>query len=194
MIVGITGGYCSGKNTVSKIFERHGFKIIDVDSIGHKALDVKKDEIIKAFGSELVVNGSIDRKRLGRIVFSNKERLKKLENIVHPWMIKEVKKDVKNCSKCVINAALLIEMCLFTLCDFVIGVESSIDNVIERAMARDGLSKEDVIMRIQNQIPVKEKKHYVDIVIENNGDLKELEKKVLYIIRKICSKGIEKDG
>jgi len=193
MVIGVTGIYCSGKNYVSNLISKYGFQLIDVDKIGHYALQVKKDEILKEFGKEILKEKSlnnknsyeIDRKALGKIVFSDAQKLKLLEKIVHPWMIKEVKRQISEYENSIINAALLIEMCLFVLCDYVIGVDVEEDIAIERAIKRDDVSKHEAKVRIQNQIPLKEKKHYVDIVIDNNGTKDDLEKSILNLLRKL---------
>ena len=189
MVIGVTGVYCSGKNYVSRIISKFGFKNIDVDKIGHRALDIKKEDIVREFGKGILKmtgdDNKIDRKILGKIVFSDPEKLKTLERIVHPWMIKEVKRQILEYSNCVINAAILIEMCLFVLCDYVIGIDVDTDVAIKRAVLRDGISEEEAKMRIRSQIPLKEKKHYVDIVIENNGSKEDLEKLILNLLIKL---------
>jgi len=185
MIVGITGMYCSGKNEAVRVFESEGFRVVDVDVIGHLALEVKKNEILDAFGGEILIEGRVDRKSLGRIVFKDPDKRRTLERIVHPWMIKEVKRIVGVGGDFVINAALLIEMCLHVLCDYVIGIEVSEKIAVERAMKRDGISEQEARMRIASQIPLKEKLHYVDKVIENTSGLEYFLNEVKDFISKI---------
>ena len=190
MVIGVTGIYCSGKNYVSRIISEYGFKIIDVDEIGHLALEIKKDEIVKEFGTEILEENhgekrKISRGKLGKIVFFDPEKLDRLEKIVHPWMIKEVKRRIYEYENSVVNAALLIEMCLFVLCDYVIGIDVDIDIAIERAMLRDDLTRHEAELRIRRQIPLKEKKHYVDIVIDNNGAINDLRFSILDYLTKL---------
>jgi dephospho-CoA kinase len=180
MVVGITGNYCSGKSVACRVFEEYGFRIIDVDRLGHEALEVKKNEVIQAFGNGIIGGDGIDRKRLGRIVFKDPEKRRKLEAIVHPYMIKRVKSMVGD--KTVINAALLIEMCLFVLCDFVIAIETRDEVSIERGKLRDGITGEEAAEILKAQIPIKEKLQYVDKIIENNGSIEEFKKMVRLII------------
>jgi dephospho-CoA kinase len=184
MIVGITGCYCSGKSVASTVLQERGYYVIDVDKIGHEALDVKKNEIVRAFGENILHNGSIDRKKLGRLVFVNAGERKKLESIVHPWMIKKVRSITVEQKNTVINAALLIEMCLFVLCDFVIGIDIDQHIAIERGMTRDHLTKGEALRRLKAQIPLKEKLHYVDKVIENNESIEKFKSKVIELIGK----------
>jgi len=188
MVVGVTGIYCSGKSSVSTVFNRFGFTIIDVDSIGHDALVYRYDEIVKTFGKEIVNNGKIDRRKLGRIVFDNPELKKRLEIIVHPWMIRRVKRLLKDNENNVIDAALLIEMCLFTLCDYVIAVDVKDEIAVQRAVIRNGISVDEARARVASQIPLKEKLHYVDKIIENNGDYDEFIRTVEEIVSNLCKK------
>lgn len=180
MVIGITGKYCSGKSIACKVFGEHGYRIIDVDRLGHEALEIKKDEVIRAFGKEIIGGDNIDRKKLGKIVFKDLEARKKLEAIVHPYMIKRVRSMVGD--KTVINAALLIEMCLFVLCDFVIAVETREEISIERGVLRDGITREEAADRFKAQISIKEKLQYVDKIIENNGSIDEFKQRVKFLI------------
>jgi dephospho-CoA kinase len=183
MIVGITGNYCSGKSIASSIFQKHGYEVVDVDLIGHRALEDRRQEIVLAFGRDILEAEQIDRKRLGKIVFNDPERKRKLEEIVHPEMVRMVREAVKKRSDVVINAALLIEMRLNALCEFVIGLDVNDEVAIRRGMERDNLTREEAALRLQAQIPLKEKLHYVDKVIENNGGKQDFEKKILELIR-----------
>jgi len=186
MVVGITGTYCSGKNVACSMFREGGYRIIDVDGLGHQALEIKKDEVVDAFGDEILYsNGTVNRKKLGEFVFSNQEEKKKLEKIVHPWMIKMVQKEVKRGGDIVINAALLIEMCLFVLCDFVLWIHVKEEVCVQRAVKRDGLNHDEVIARIRSQIPLKEKLHFVDKIIDNNGTLEQFKQEVQKIIKQL---------
>jgi len=189
MIIGITGNFCAGKNSASFLFSEHGFRLVDVDRIGYEALEREKAEIVGAFGKKVIADGKVDRTKLGRIVFSDQAERKKLESIVHPLMIRRVKEICKNEEDVVINAALLIEMCLHVLCDFVIGIAVKEEIAAKRGMKRNGIGRQEVLQRIHSQIPLKEKLHYVDIVIDNNGSPDELKKKIEKIISDL---GIER--
>ncbi|KPJ84666.1 MAG: hypothetical protein AMS17_15890 [Spirochaetes bacterium DG_61] len=171
MVVGITGNYCSGKNTACAIFEESGYRVIDVDRVGHEAL---KEDVL--------TGGAVDRKKLGSIVFCSEQAKQELERIVHPWMTREVKLRVAGDGRWVVNAALLVEMCLWVLCDFVIAVTAEEERMIDRAVARDGLSRDEALQRIRSQIPYKEKLHFVDKVIDNNGDVEEFTHEVRTVI------------
>lgn len=129
IVICVTGKIGSGKSTASEILaEILGGKIIDVDKVGHKALE--KEEVIERlreiFGENIIKNGKVDRKALGGIVFSDEELLKKLESILHPIMVKMVEEEVKNSEKTIIiDCALLKRMKLDRMCDFIITMKSS---------------------------------------------------------------------
>ncbi|MFW6181455.1 MAG: dephospho-CoA kinase [Spirochaetota bacterium] len=169
VVVGITGVYCSGKSLAAAVFEELGFTQVDVDRVGHRALELHSDRVAAAFGDEVLAGGAVDRRKLGAVVFGDPEKKRELERIVHPWMIREVRRRVQQPGDWVINAALLVEMCLFVLCDAVIAVTADRSVLIERAVRRDGISPPEAQRRLEAQTPVKAKLHLVDIVIENNG-------------------------
>ncbi len=187
MIVGITGSYCAGKNSASSVFSEQGYRVIDVDRIGYEVLEQKKEAIIGSFGEEVITDGKVSRGKLGRIVFGDEAERKKLESIVHPLMIRMVKEICKKEKAVVINAALLIEMCLHVLCDFVVGIAVEEEIAVKRGVKRDGIGRDEVLRRIRSQIPLKEKLHYVDIVIDNNGSPDELKKKVENLVRRLSA-------
>ncbi len=189
-IVGLTGLYCSGKSTAQKIFEEYGFYIIDVDKLGHDALNKKQNEIIKYFGTEILYNGKIDRKKLGAIVFKDKNKLAKLNAIVHPTMVQEVKKIINNSKKnrICINAALLFEMKLNELCSYVIIVKSSLCNILKRAKYRDGhgfLKTIRILLKQKVLQLAKNNPSYADIFyINNNSDFTNFKKNLNDILLK----------
>jgi dephospho-CoA kinase len=97
-------------------------------------------------------------------------------------MVGQVKKEVRGDGPFVINAALLVEMCLHVLCDFVLVVEVDQPTAVRRAVLRDHVSEVEALKRLRSQIPVKEKLHFVDKVIDNSGTIRDFRKKVKSII------------
>jgi len=196
MIIGVTGRYAAGKSTVArKVASLTHARLLDADKIAHYILDRNasvRQQLRAFFGKEILnKKGKIDRKALAKIVFSNREKLKILCNIVHPEVIAEIKESTKNILKnnksayVVIDAPLLIEAGLVDFCDLIIVVTASIPNAIKRAVKHSGLDKDGALKRIRAQMPILEKKKYADYVIRNDGSMKELEAKVKKLMKEI---------
>ncbi len=196
MIIGVTGTLASGKSTVARrIAELKKGKLLDADRIAHSALD--KDASahlqLKSFFGKQILNekGKIDRKRLADVVFSDREKLKFLCDVIHPKVITEIKESTKSILQknknayVVIDAPLLIEAGLKNFCDLVIVVTSTISNILRRVAKHDRLTKKEALKRIRAQMPISEKEKYADYVIHNDGSMNELEEKVKELIDKI---------
>jgi dephospho-CoA kinase len=154
ILLGLTGLYCAGKNFVGKIFEDNGFAVLDLDKLGHIALENRKDIIAKSFGNGfLKEDGAVDRRALGKYVFSEADKLTVLEKIVHPevnsltleWLA------ARQNVPCVINAALLRESYVFPMLDAVIFVKAPYIIRMLRAKKRDGLSWHEIRRRFASQ-------------------------------------------
>jgi len=100
-------------------------------------------------------------------------------------MIRKVRERVRAYGNCVINAALLIEMCLFPLCDYVIAIDTEWETAVKRAVKREGLSPEEARMRLRSQKPLKGKLHFVDIIIDNNKTIPEFEDRVRVVVKNL---------
>ena len=193
MILGITGSIGSGKTTAARIFSKYHYNGIDADEIGHSLMNNKKlkNKLIKNFGNEILSrNKSIDRKKLGNIVFSDNKKLKKLNSIIHPLIINEIKSQIKKIqkkywddSKIIIDAPLLIETNLKNYVDKVIVVKADKNKIIMRLNKK--FPREKIERILKAQMPLENKLKYADFVIENNGGKKELEKQVVRIIQKL---------
>lgn len=189
LIVGLTGYYCSGKSLVEKILkEKYNFFIIDVDKEGHIALEKNKDIIAYHFGNNIITENKIDRKKLAKIVFSDQNKLNLLNNILHPLMIESIKEKIEKCNNhlILINAALLFQMNLDKLCDFIIFIKSSLYNILKRGIKRDKRKIKEIlkILYIQKKNAFNKKKlRDADIYyIKNNGNIKKLSEKLEKII------------
>ena len=190
MVIGITGKFCAGKNTVAAEFERKGYLQIEVDRLGHQALDIKKDEIAENFGSVVVVDGKINRPVLGGIIFRDAAKKRLLESIVHPLMVEMVKKAIEENrdGKVIINAAILEQMGLDSLCSAVIWVTAPLTKRIERAVKRDSLPLKAIIARIKVQKNLKPniKQNNVDTyIINNTGNINKIAFDVDSVLKKI---------
>lgn len=203
MVVGITGGIASGKSLVSGILKGLGFTVIDLDEIAREV--VKKGEpawkeIVDVFGRDILLpDEEIDRKRLGRLVFEDKERLRLLNSITHPRIIDNARRMVRKAlgsdpfRVVFVDAALLIESGYYTEMDRVIIVYADEETQLKRIMARDGLSEEEALRRIRAQMPLKEKLAYADYVIYNDKDIKATERQVMEIVKRLKEEGAIKD-
>ncbi len=154
MIVGLVGKSCSGKDTVASLLDDR-FSVIDEDKLGHEALEKNIDRILATFGPDVIKDGVVDRKALGRIVFSDSSKLEALNNITHPWMKEEtltLAREIEKSGKiAVINAALLEEMGFVEYCDEILFVISPYEKREERAVLRDGITPEGYKKRALSQ-------------------------------------------
>lgn len=153
VVLGITGKACAGKDRYAKVFEELGARLIDVDRLGHQALEANQDRIIAEFGDSIEHQGTIDRKALGAIVFSDLSRLKALEGISHPWMVARIEEILaeETADAIVLNAALLSRMGLDRLCSHVLFITAPRCIRFRRCKARDGLSWEQFLKREASQ-------------------------------------------
>ena len=200
IIIGITGSIGSGKTAAAKIFSKHHYIRIDADEIGHELLKSNKkikNKIIKYLKKEVLdKNNSIDRKRLGNMVFNEKNKLKILNSIMHPLIINEIKNQIKkikkecgNDAKIIIDAPLLLETNLKDCVDRIIVIKSDKKNIIKRLNKK--YPEKQIERILKAQMPLEEKLKYADFVVENDGDLKNLEKQVKDIIRVINNQSIQ---
>ena len=178
--VGITGGIGSGKSAVLEYLKSIGYTVISCDEIVHNLMKKNGDaytKIVKRFTKDILGDdGEIDRKKLGSVVFNDQLAKKDLENITHPLVIKQIKnqKGTKQNEIIFIETPLLYEANLEYLFDLVVVINTSLDNQVSRVMQRNNLSKEEAILRINNQIPLSEKAKRAKVVIDNNSSLEDL--------------------
>jgi dephospho-CoA kinase len=189
--IGLTGGIGSGKSLVAAIFRSLGAPVLSADEIARNLTDsdpIIKKRIREEFGTGVFKrDGSLDRKAMADIVFSNKEKRKKLNAIVHPAVIKRIDEESKKLEGngdtpfVIHEAALIYEAGVDKKLDYVIVVVANEDKRIHRVMDRDGISRADVRRRIDAQIPAEMKRKMADFVIENDGDRKSLEQRVRFL-------------
>jgi len=183
MILGLTGGIASGKSTVSKKLKELGSYIIDADKISREVSD--SVEILKkledTFGSQIIDNNHLDRKKLREIIFEKKEKRKLLNSIMHPIIEKKIIEEIEDNKKeklIILDVPLLYETKLEYLCDKVLVVSIDEKIQVERLKARDKIKKKLAKKIINTQMSLAEKIKKADIYIENNGNLDELSKKI----------------
>ena len=198
IVVGLTGGIGSGKSTVSNMLIERNIPVIDADKISREVLIIYPEvlwSIKKEFGEEVFdENDNLDRKKLGTMIFSNEILKKKLENIIIPYIKKEIfdkiEKYVKAGEKlCIVDAPTLIENNLHKYMDEVIVIVVNEKIQIKRVMARDSLSKKDALNRINSQMPLKEKLKYATYTIDNSDTLSHTEEQLDNIIFNLLVRG-----
>ena len=156
MIIGLTGKSCAGKDTVAAMLPAEHFSVIDVDGLGHRALEANHDALREAFGASIFrQDGSVDRKILGPLVFSDHAKLETLNGITHPWMREEAMRLARKAESeglvAVINAALLESMGFVPECDEIVLVVAPYEVREARAMSRDGITEEGFCARAEAQ-------------------------------------------
>lgn len=196
MILGLTGGIACGKTTISNIFKQLGVKVIDADKVAREVIELPEivNQIKKNYGDEVFINGKLDRKKLREIIFNDKEKIMKLNSIIHPKVI-DIFKEEYNKNKfsdeiIVFDIPLLFEVGLEKYCNKTIVVYVNEEIQIKRVMERDNSSRELAKKIIDAQMDLFEKVKMADYAIENNSTVNELEKKVKNIIESIHIKNV----
>lgn len=182
MALGLTGGIATGKTTAANILKDFGAEIVDADKIAHKIMEPDGpaySDVVQFFGNNILNDdGSINRNKLGEIVFSNSELRQKLEKITHPIIVKEIEKRLENDNNIVLVAPLLFEVGLERLVDVVWVIYCSRLTQIKRLKNRDNLDDNAANIRIDAQMPLQEKIENADLAIENEGSIEDLKSKL----------------
>ena len=183
MIIGLTGGVACGKSSAVAYFIKYGATVIDADKISKEVSESKQiiDEICRQFGKDVASAGKLERKKLAKIVFGDKEKLEKLNSIMHPPIIEKIKAEIeKNREKklVIVDIPLLYEVGFEKYMDKVIVVSAPFEIQLSRLLARDNRDYETAVAMIKSQMPLSEKRKKADIVIENGGTKEELGDKV----------------
>ncbi|MFH1414159.1 MAG: dephospho-CoA kinase [Candidatus Omnitrophota bacterium] len=194
LILGISGSFGSGKSTVAGLFASSGAKIIDADKIAHSVIKRGSrayKRICLVFGNGILrKNKEIDRRRLAEVAFRNKKSIKELNSIVHPEVIRIIKRKIKaiNSGIVVLDAPLLIEAGLKKLVDRLIVVKITKGVQIRRIQSKTHLSKDKILKRIKYQISLSKKVGLADFIIDNSGSLVKTKKQVENLIRRLLWK------
>ena len=157
MILGLTGGYCSGKSTVAARLREKGWTVIDVDALGHRALEQSIDSVERLLGPQVrAERGDPDRRAIGARVFADPALLADYEAIVHPVMNRLVAEALASSTGSVcLDAAILYRLPAAASCDYIIEVRAPLCDRIRRGKARDGLGTRAILKRILAQRPLK---------------------------------------
>lgn len=193
--VGLTGGIACGKSTVAKMFVQKGAYLIDFDLLAHKVQEPGKpawQKVVDYFGEEVILpDKTIDRIKLGNLVFADKKKINKLSTIVHPFVYREWRSRLRKIAQKESHAIVMSDIPLLFegkkqhLFDLTLLVVIDPEDQIHRLMARNHITREDAQKRLKSQMPINEKKALADIVIDNRGNLSETEKNVNKIWRKL---------
>lgn len=177
-IVGLTGGTGSGKSSVAQLFAQRGIFVIDADQVSREVCQPGEpclQEIVANFGTSVLHDGRLDRKKLGNIVFKDDAKRNMLNSITHKYIRKEILRRIeKESGPVIVDAALLFESGFHRECTSVISVVADPAIRAQRIAARDDLTIEQAMQRIGAQHDNNYYTDKADFVIYNNGDLQEL--------------------
>jgi dephospho-CoA kinase len=194
LVVGLTGGMCCGKSTVSSMFAELGCCIIDADLISRKLVEPEQlawKRIVKSFGPDVLSKDkTLNRKKLGAIIFRDAEKRKILNSILHPLIIKEEERQVKEAEKTmnkivIVSAALMIEAGAHKRFKKIIVVYCNKETQILRIMKRERVTRKEALQRIAAQLSSAEKKTYADYLINTSGPFSQTRKQVVVIYQKL---------
>lgn len=192
--IGLTGGLGSGKSTVAEILRRRGLAVIDADEMAKLAVGPGSpalQQIQSRFGAQVILpDGNLNRPRLAEIVFEDASNLAALEAIIHPVVRRLTSTErsrlaASGVSKAFYDVPLLFEKQMQDQFDAVVVVAASEPAQVDRAMKRDGISREKVFARMNKQLPLAEKVRLAHHVLRNDGSLADLEKQVDELLKKL---------
>ncbi|MDO8519507.1 MAG: dephospho-CoA kinase [Deltaproteobacteria bacterium] len=197
-VIGLTGGIATGKTTVARMIRRRGIPVICADDLARQA--VKKGspglkKITRTFGPEMLTRkGELNRPGLARIVFANPHKRKQLNRIVHPYVVKEMKKVIaKNRKKPVIvlDVPLLFEERLDRLCEKTVVVYAPAALQKKRLKKRNRLENRAITNRLKSQMPIAAKRNKADFVIDNSKTVTHLQKQISQFLQELHSPLLE---
>lgn len=187
--IAITGGVAVGKSTACELFKKHGAHLVNSDAIVHRLLESNPNAIEKVrnlLGDGVFTQGKIDRMKVANVVFKDPQKLRDLEKVLHPEVIKEIDGEAKKCQSplFVAEVPLLFEAGHEDHFDCIIAIKSTSDEAIAR-YKKAGHDIEDYDRRMARQIGEEEKSKRADYTIANDGSIKQLEDKVLALMQEI---------
>jgi len=194
--LGLTGSIATGKTTVSQMLAQQGLPIIDGDQIAHQVLANNQSvqaQIQATFGKQLVQDGQVDRAALGKLVFGNQAALAQLNAITAPVIRKTIMTEMVQAKAhqvplVVLDLPLLYEQHYETVCDGVLVIYLPVEKQLARLRARNQLSREDALKRINSQASLAEKRDRADFVIDNQGSLDQLKAQLKTVLEGVRHK------
>ncbi|MGQ4667436.1 dephospho-CoA kinase [Metabacillus halosaccharovorans] len=193
VVIGLTGGIASGKSTVSNMMKKLNIKVVDADKISRDVVEIGKpayNQIVDVFGVDILQQDhTLDRGKLGALIFSDQKRREQLNKIVHPEvrkeMLRQVEKERKQGSRAVVlDIPLLFESKLTYMVNKTLLVYVDEQIQLERLMQRNGYTEAEAKLRIQSQLPLKDKRKLADEIIDNNGSLENTQTQLEAVLKK----------
>lgn len=176
--IALTGSISTGKSTVSKIFSTDGFTVIDADTVAHQVLNEQYQKIAQMFGKEIIQDKVVNRKALGKIVFSDSKKRKQLEALLHPLIFDKIKQmsEKKDTLKkpYFIDIPLFFEYERYPIKKSLV-VYATKEEQLKRLMQRDGYNEKEALLRIESQMPIEKKRERATYVVDNRSDLSQLQ-------------------
>jgi len=198
-VFGLTGNIGSGKSTVAAMLREAGIPVLDADRISREVTAPggrAYDAVVHAFGGGIVLDdGTIDRKRLGEIVFSDPAARERLERITHPAILEAMKEAIAGIEReghhaAVVEATLIHESGRKGLFEAVISVTCDRETAISRLAARGGMSRSQAEARLRAQMDADRKAGASDYVIDNSGDIESTRRQVVAMSEVLLGKGV----
>jgi dephospho-CoA kinase len=175
MILGVTGNIASGKSETARLLQRKGCALVDADAVAHELYGYDRalvQQIGAEFGQDVVwTNGTLNRAKLGSLVFGRPEAMAALNRIVHPALIAAIRDRIRSSlrimNRVVLDAALIVELGFAQEVDYLVLVSASVPVRLVRLMERSSLTEDEATRRIESQIPEEAKLQHADFVIKN---------------------------
>jgi len=196
--VGLTGGIATGKSTVVRMLVGKGARVIDHDGLVHSLQEPGQPvwtRIVEVFGRDILdPEDRIDRKKLGALVFDDEPRRKTLEGIVHPAVLEEAQRQRDEIGRqdrqaiVLSDIPLLLEVGMQDLFDLILLVYAPPEVQIRRVMRRNKMTRDEALARLKAQMPIDEKLRAADVVIRNDGTMRDLEKRVEEVWQELLSR------
>ena len=188
--IALTGSIATGKSSVVNIFSNLNFSIIDADSVTHGILDEEYQKIVEYFGEEYVENRKVNRKALGKLIFSSPKDKKKLEGLLHPLIYQKIEREATIQDRLkkpyIIDIPLFFETNRYPI-ERNIVVYTPREKQLSRLMKRDNFSMREANQRIDAQMDIEEKREKATYLIDNSGNLDSLYAKCVEVQMKILS-------
>jgi dephospho-CoA kinase len=186
LIIGVTGNIASGKSETARMLQQKGCALVDADAVAHELYGYDRSlvqQLAAEFGQDVMLtNGSLNRKKLGSLVFGRPEALATLNRIVHPALINAIRERIRSSqrvmNRLVLDAALIVELGFAKEVDHLVLVSASVPVRLARLMERSGLTRDEAMRRIDSQMPEESKLQYADFIIKNETTREYLQEQV----------------